>query len=69
MQGKRSGQTLKHRLGGLECRPPAVLRNLGFQPVQSRTIIHVSSGFIRGIPVELFGGTVIARTIWPIAEK
>ena len=37
--------------GRLEWRQPARTWQLGFQPVQKMPIIHVSSGFIRGIPV------------------
>src|SRR5262249_327339 len=35
-----------------ECREPSTLSDLGFQPVQKTTTIHVSSGFIWGIPVK-----------------
>jgi hypothetical protein len=32
---------------------PSTLSHLGFQPVQKTPTIHVSSGFIWGIPIEL----------------
>src|SRR5215475_3473027 len=50
--GKRPDQAVKHRLDGRECREPSTLSHLGFQPVQNTSIIHVSSGFIWGIPVK-----------------
>src|SRR5262249_44766705 len=50
-QGKRPDQAVKHRSDGRECREPSTLSDLGFQPVQKTTTIHVSSGFIWGIPV------------------
>jgi hypothetical protein len=37
---------------GRECREPSTLSHLGFLPVQKMPTIHVSSGFIRGIPAE-----------------
>jgi hypothetical protein len=46
-QGKRSDQTLEHRLGGLECRPPAVPRILGANQFRKRlsfTSVRGSSG-------------------------
>src|SRR5262249_40552220 len=50
-QGKRPDQAVKHRSDGRECREPSTLSHLGFQPVQKTPTIHVSSGFIWGIPV------------------
>src|SRR5262249_23047775 len=50
-QGKRPDQAVKHRSDGWECREPSTLSHLGFQPVQKMPTIHVSSGFIWGIPV------------------
>ena len=44
-------QAVKHRSDGRECREPSTLSHLGFQPVQKTPTIHVSSGFIWGIPV------------------
>jgi len=49
-QGKRPDQAVKHRSDGREYREPSTLSDLGFQPVQKTTTIHVSSGFIWGIP-------------------
>jgi TupA-like ATPgrasp len=49
-QGKRPDQAVKHRSDGRECREPSTLSHLGFQPVQKTPTIHVSSGFIWGIP-------------------
>src|SRR5499433_370467 len=50
-QGKRPDQAVKYRSDGRECREPSTLSHLGFQPVQKTPTIHVSSGFIWGIPV------------------
>jgi hypothetical protein len=50
-QGKRPDQAVKHRPDGRECREPSTLSHLGFQPGQRTPAIHVSSGFIWGIPV------------------
>src|SRR5262249_49284801 len=50
-QGKRPDQAVQHRSDGRECREPSTLSHLGFQPVQKTPTIHVSSGFIWGIPV------------------
>src|SRR5262249_29101474 len=50
-QGKRPDQAVKHRSDDWECREPSTLSHLGFQPVQKMPTIHVSSGFIWGIPV------------------
>jgi hypothetical protein len=49
-QGKRPDQAVKHRSDGRECREPSTLSHLSFQPVQKTPTIHVSSGFIWGIP-------------------
>src|SRR5262249_44431540 len=49
-QGERPDQAVKHRSDGRECREPSTLSHLGFQPVQKTPTIHVSSGFIWGIP-------------------
>jgi hypothetical protein len=54
-QGKRPDQAVKHRSDGRECREPSTLWHLGFQPVQKTSTIHVSSGFIWGIPVKTNG--------------
>jgi hypothetical protein len=50
-QGKRPDQAVKHRSDGRECREPSTLSDLAFQPIQKTPTIHVSSGFIWGIPV------------------
>jgi hypothetical protein len=57
-QGKRPDQAVKHRSDGRKCREPSTLSHLGFQPVQKPPTIHVSSGFIWGIPGE---SAVVAR--------
>src|SRR5262249_33705894 len=49
-QGKRPDQAVKHRSDARECRESSTLSHLGFQPVQKTSTIHVSSGFIWGIP-------------------
>src|SRR5262245_44276602 len=49
-QGKRPDQAVKHRSDARECRQSSTLSHLGFQPVQKTSTIHVSSGFIWGIP-------------------
>jgi hypothetical protein len=50
--GRRPDQAVKHRSDGRECREPSTLSHLGFQPVQKTPTIHVSSGFIWGIPAK-----------------
>src|SRR5262249_5107594 len=45
-----------------ECREPSTLSHLGFQQVQKTPTIHVSSGFIWGIPVEGSGAWVIENS-------
>src|SRR5215470_466559 len=42
---------------------PAALSHLGFQPVQKTSTIHVSSGFIWGIPVKTNGQARGARCV------
>jgi hypothetical protein len=59
-QGKRPDQAAKHRSDGRECREPSTLSHLGFQPVQKTPTIHVSSGFIWGIPTK-FNDRVAAK--------
>jgi hypothetical protein len=59
-QGKRPDQAVKHRSDGRECREPSTLSHLGFQPVQKTPTIHVSSGFIWGIPAK-FNDQVAAK--------
>src|SRR5215472_17557968 len=62
-QGKRPDQAVKHRSDGRECREPSTLSHLGFQPVQKTSTIHVSSGFIWGIPVKTNGQARGARCV------
>src|SRR5262249_942845 len=62
-QGKRPDQAVKHRSDGRECREPSTLSHMGFQPVQRMSTIHVSSGFIWGIPVKTNGQARGARCV------
>jgi hypothetical protein len=62
-QRKRPDQAVKHRSDGRECREPSTLSHLGFQPVQKTSTIHVSSGFIWGIPVKTNGQARGARCV------
>jgi hypothetical protein len=52
MPGKMARSDPQTPFGRLEWRQPARTWQLGFQPVQKMPIIHVSSGFIREIPVK-----------------
>jgi hypothetical protein len=57
--------------GRLEWRQPARTWQLGFQPVQKMPIIHVSSGFIRGIPVKGLSPAMAAGlsdTLWSVTD-
>ena len=56
-------QAIKHRSDGRGCREPSTLSHLGFQPVQKTSTIHVSSGFIWGIPVKTNGQARGARCV------
>src|SRR5262245_55618208 len=62
-QGKRPDQAVKDRSDGRECREPSTLSHLGFQPVQKTSTIHVSSGFIWGIPMKTNGQARGARCV------